>query len=192
MSAEGGPRAVLIGPMAAGKTSVGRALARRWAVEFADLDDAIIERAGRSIPEIFAAGGEAAFRAAEAEALSAMLCAHRGVLSLGGGAPLAEGAATALRGHRVVLLEIDERTAAGRLHGGRGRPLLSGSDPLGRWREISSARLPRYRELAAVSVDARHGSADHVARLIEQALADQAHVDQAHVDQAENSSKESV
>ena len=80
-----GPVAVLIGPMAAGKTSVGRALAARLGVPFADLDALIVQEAGRTIPDIFADEGEPAFREREARSLVRAVAHQRGVLSLGGG-----------------------------------------------------------------------------------------------------------
>ena len=74
--------------MAAGKTSVGRALAARLGVPFADLDALIVQETGRTIPDIFRLEGEQAFRDREAAALVRALEHQRGVLSLGGGAPM--------------------------------------------------------------------------------------------------------
>lgn len=161
-----GPLAILIGPMAAGKTSVGRTLASRVGVEFADLDALIVAADGRSIPEIFAAEGEPAFRELEATTLARALEEHSGVLSLGGGAPLHPTSRELLQGRPVILLEIDETVAARRLAHGTGRPLLEGDDPLARWRELARQRSPIYRELATRHIDAGHGSPAHVARTI--------------------------
>lgn len=161
-----GPLAILIGPMAAGKTSVGRSLASRCQVPFADLDALIVQADGRSIPEIFAADGEAAFRELEAEVLARALQEHPGVLSLGGGAPLHPASAKLLRGRPVVLLEVAERVARRRLAHGAGRPLLQGPDPMARWRELAAERGPLYRELATCRVDSGHGSPAHLARTI--------------------------
>lgn len=165
-----GPRAVLIGPMAAGKTSVGRALARHWGVRFIDLDAAIVERAGAAVPEIFDARGEAGFRELEADVLVELLARHDGVLALGGGAPLTPGSADALAGHRVVLLEIDEDLAISRLRGGAGRPLLAGDDPIARWRDITRSRMPAYRRLATHVVTSGRGGPAAVARAVVAAL----------------------
>lgn len=161
-----GPLAILIGPMAAGKTSVGRSLASQLGVEFADLDALIVQTAGRSIPELFAAEGEPAFRALEAETLERALHEHDGVLSLGGGAPMHPLAPERLRGRPVVLLEVAESVAERRLSHGVGRPMLEGEDPMARWRQIAQERGPRYRELAAFRIDSGRGSAAHVARTI--------------------------
>ncbi|NMA76689.1 MAG: shikimate kinase [Actinomycetales bacterium] len=161
-----GPLAILIGPMAAGKTSVGRSLASQLGVEFADLDALIVETAGRSIPELFTQEGEPAFRELEAQSLARALAEHRGVLSLGGGAPMHPRAPAQLRGRPVVLLEVAESVAERRLAHGAGRPMLEGQDPMARWRELAQARGPRYRALAAHRIDSGHGSAHRVARTI--------------------------
>ena len=164
-----GPLAILIGPMAAGKTSVGRTLASRVGVDFADLDALIVAADGRSIPEIFAADGEPALPAVAERGpatLARALEEHSGVLSLGGGAPLHPASRELLRGRPVILLEIDETVASRRLTHGAGRPLLEGDDPLARWRELARLRSPIYRELATRHIDAGHGSPAHVARTI--------------------------
>ncbi|MDO5662747.1 MAG: shikimate kinase [Brachybacterium sp.] len=167
---DAGPLAVLIGPMAAGKTTVGRRLAALRDVPFADLDQEIEIREGRSISAIFAADGEAAFRAAETATLRDLLATHPGVLALGGGAPIQPENQHLLQGHTVVLLEIDEATAARRLRGGAGRPMLAGRDPVRAWRGIREQRLPIYRGLARYLVDASAGGSDATARRIDRLL----------------------
>lgn len=159
-----GPAVILIGPMGAGKTSVGRRLAQRLRVPFTDLDAKIVEQAEwRSIPEIFRAEGEESFRRREAEALAAELRTGQGVLALGGGAPLTPSSFALLQEAPVALLEVEASAVGARLRRGR-RPLLEGEDPLQRWQEITAERLPRYRILARWSIDTTHGSADHHAR----------------------------
>lgn len=161
-----GPLVILIGPMAAGKTSVGRALASRLGVDFADLDALIVEAAGRSIPTLFAEEGEPAFRELESRTLARALTDCDGVLSLGGGAPVHPTSAALLRGLPVVLLEVEEHIAARRLSYGTGRPMLEGRDPMARWRELAEERGDRYREVAAHRIDSGHGSPARVARTI--------------------------
>lgn len=170
MTAATAPVVVLIGPMGSGKTTVGRELAALLGVPFADLDALVVERDGRSIPDIFAAEGEDGFRAREHEALQDALVGFPGVLALGGGALTHNPSREAVRGHATVLLEVDETAVARRLHGGRGRPLLEGPDPLARWREIAAARMPLYRQAARWSVDSSVGSPRHVARRIARTL----------------------
>src|SRR5699024_9114156 len=131
------PPAMRRGPMGAGQSSVGRALAARLGVDFADLDPLIVEADGRTIPEIFAAEGEPAFRELEAAVLARALAERTGVLALGGGAPLHPDAGELLRGRPVILLEIEEAVAARRLARGTGRP-MSAVPPTGIWRHAAS------------------------------------------------------
>lgn len=161
---------ILIGPMAVGKSSVGRELARRLEQPFHDLDALIVERAGRSIPEIFEAEGESGFRALEAQVLAESLETLTGVLALGGGAPLREESRERLRGLPVVLLEIDEDTVADRVRRSRGRPLLEGPDALQRWKEITGPRMPVYRSLARWTVTSGRVPPGAVARRIHELI----------------------
>ncbi|WP_372699189.1 shikimate kinase [Arthrobacter sp. JSM 101049] len=154
----------LIGPMATGKSVVGRKLAARLGLAFIDTDSEITRRHG-SIADIFAAGGEPAFRALESAALQA--AADRpgaAVVATGGGAVLAAGNRELLRSGFTVYLETDLDSVRGRISG-TGRPLLEG-DPLARWVEIFTARVGHYRECATVTVDARTGTVAELAETI--------------------------
>jgi len=141
---------VLVGPMAAGKTSVGRRVARRLGVAFIDTDKRIVAEHG-SIPAIFDAYGEAHFRdlerAAVAEALS-----EGGVISLGGGAVTQAATRDLLQRHPVVFLTVSEDAVADRLRGSN-RPLLAGEDPLERWKRIFEERRGWYAEVASATFD---------------------------------------
>lgn len=145
---------VLIGPMGAGKTSIGRRVARRLALAFTDTDAAIVRKHG-PIEQIFASQGEQTFRRIEREAVAEAL-AEGGVVSLGGGAVLDAGTQRDLESHRVVLLTVAPRVVANRLRD-TSRPLLQESDPMDRWNEILAARLPIYRRLADVTFDTSSG-----------------------------------
>lgn len=154
----------LIGPMATGKSVVGRKLAARLGVDFVDTDSEVTRRNG-SIADIFATGGESAFRALESAALQA--AADRpgsAVIATGGGAVLAPGNRELLRRGFTVYLETDLETVRNRI-AGAGRPLLEG-DPLARWVEIFTAREGHYRECAAFTVDARTGTVAELAETI--------------------------
>ncbi len=145
---------VLIGPMGAGKTSIGRRVAKRLDVPFADTD-AMIARVHGPIPAVFAERGEEAFRVLERAAVSEALAAG-GVVSLGGGAVLHPDTRTDLARHRVVLLTVAPAVVATRLRGS-SRPLLQTEDAMGRWQEILAARLPLYREVADATFDTSRG-----------------------------------
>ena len=145
------PTLLLNGLMGAGKSTVGRVVAQRAGVPFVDLDDAITARAGRSIPDLFLAEGEAGFRRREADELARILAEPgRKVVALGGGTLLdAARRRDALRQARVVTLTARPETLATRT-AGPGRPLLDGApDRLGKIRELLAARADAYAEAHA-------------------------------------------
>jgi shikimate kinase len=138
----------LIGPMGAGKSSIGRRLARALDVPFTDTDGEIARRHG-AIPELFAVGGERGFRQLE-RAVVAEALAGDGVVALGGGAVLDPETRHDLERCTVVLLTVSEEAVAARLTGGR-RPLLT--DGIDSWRRIRDERAALYETLADVTVD---------------------------------------
>jgi shikimate kinase len=145
---------VLIGPMGAGKTSVGRRVAKQLRVPFTDTD-AVLAREQGPIPDLFAQHGEDGFRRLERDAVRAAL-ASGGVVSLGGGAVLHPETRADLARARVVLLTVAPEAVAGRIRGS-SRPLLQGEDALARWRDIYAARRPVYEELADITFDTSRG-----------------------------------
>ncbi len=147
----GRPRLVLVGPPGAGKTTVGRLLADRLGLPFRDTDADVERTAGKPIPEIFYDEGEAHFRALERAAVETALAEHRGVLSLGGGAVLAEATRERLRDHEVVLLEVGLSAAASRVGLSRDRPVLA-LNPRAQLRALLEQRLPLYRAVAVHTV----------------------------------------
>ncbi|MFB9646425.1 shikimate kinase [Microbacterium terregens] len=149
-----GSAIVLIGPMGAGKTSVGRRVARALGQTFTDTDKAIVRDHG-PIPELFASFGEARFREIERTAVADAL-ARGGVVALGGGAILDAATRADLAAHRVVLLTVSPHIVAGRLHGG-DRPLLADADPVARWQRIFAERRGLYEEAADVTFDTSSG-----------------------------------
>ncbi|MDZ8172747.1 shikimate kinase [Microbacterium xanthum] len=161
---------VLIGPMGAGKTSIGRKVAKALGRPFYDSDTAVI-RAHGPIPQIFAEHGEDVFRAWEREAVSAGL-ARGGVVSLGGGAVLDADTQTDLAGHRVALLTVEPRVVAARVSG-TARPLLGDDDGLARWEAILKEREPVYRRLADRTFDTSHGPLQRVVEAIAQWVRDE-------------------
>ncbi|WP_344309082.1 shikimate kinase [Brevibacterium samyangense] len=165
---------MLIGPPAAGKSTIGRLLADRLGVPMTDTDHEIVRRFG-PIPEIFALKGEARFREIEREVVRT--CLRRlldrpGVVSLGGGSVLNPGTRAQLKHPRlrVVYIEIDEETAAARLRGS-SRPLLAGdTDPVTRWSELVAERRPLYESVATVTVSASNGPPSTVVNRISDVL----------------------
>ncbi|WP_235536115.1 shikimate kinase [Nocardioides sp. Root190] len=147
-----GPRAVLIGTMGAGKTTVGRRLAERLGVDFLDSDELIEERAGKSVQDIFVEDGEATFRALERDTVAWALENHEGVLSLGGGAVLDPATQALLASHQVVFLRVGLADAVKRVGLGVGRPLLLGNIR-SRVKQLLDERTPVYQGLARVTVD---------------------------------------
>ncbi|USG63681.1 shikimate kinase [Brevibacillus ruminantium] len=118
---------ILIGFMGTGKTTVGAALAEELGLVHRDLDDAIIAKAGCTIPEIFAQKGEVYFRDLETEVLSELLQEQPQVLTTGGGAVLRkENVQCMLEGGLVIALSATEQELIRRLEADEGRPLLAG------------------------------------------------------------------
>ena len=138
--------------MGAGKTSIGKKLARRLDAGFADSDRVIVQRHG-AIADIFEAEGESAFRAKEREVVSELL-ASDGVVSLGGGAVLDGSTRASLAGLPVVMLTVSASAVESRLAGGT-RPLLARGG-IDAWRAIAAERDPVYRDVASVVVDTSH------------------------------------
>ena len=164
MSAPQGMSAlVLIGPMGAGKTSIGRRVAKTLGVPFTDTD-ATVAREHGPIDRIFAEQGEARFRELERAAVAAALESD-GVVALGGGAVMDAGTRALLIEQQIVLLTVEPRIVASRIQG-TSRPLLQGDDPVARWREIYAARRPVYEELADATFDTSHGPLSAVADAI--------------------------
>ncbi|WP_179957010.1 shikimate kinase [Amycolatopsis anabasis] len=164
------PRAVIVGPPGSGKSTVGRLLAERLGVTFRDTDDDIVARAGKSISDIFTTDGEPAFRALEEETIATALAEHDGVLALGGGAVLARGTRERLAGHPVVFLNVGMSEGVRRVGLSTARPLLSGVNPRATYKELLDARLPVYREVAAVEVDTDTRTPAEVVAAIAEAL----------------------
>ncbi|MFM6968405.1 MAG: shikimate kinase [Microbacteriaceae bacterium] len=162
------PAAVLIGPPAAGKSRLGKRIARILDVPFIDTDVRIAAEHG-PIPEIFAQHGEAKFREWERHEVSRAL-AQSGVVSLGGGAIENSDTRRELANHIVVLVTVSEEAVAGRLDNDN-RPLLDGIDS---WKTLFARRQPIYTELATITIDTSVGPMDqHAERLAEMVRAAQ-------------------
>ena len=140
---------VLVGPMGAGKSTIGKRLARRFGLPFVDLDREIETRCGARIALIFEHEGEAGFREREHAALQRALSASGRVIATGGGAVLrADNRALMRAGGFVVWLRADVEQQLHRLRNDTSRPLLATPDREQRLRDMATLRDPLYREVA--------------------------------------------
>lgn len=161
----------LVGLMGAGKTSVGRILARRLRKTFLDSDHEIEARTGVKIPTIFEIEGEAGFRRREAAVVGEIVGMQDIVLATGGGAVLNVESRRLLHATgAVVYLRADPRELWARTRHGRNRPLLRTADPLARLEELHAARDPLYREVAHLIVDTGNQAIRTLVNRLESAL----------------------
>ena len=153
----------LIGFMGAGKTTVGRHLARLIGWDFVDLDEEIVGTEHRSIPQIFAVEGEAYFRRREADLLASLRGRTRVVVACGGGTYAHEDNRRLIdRMGRAVWIQLPLEVALRRCAGGQERPLLQGESQA---QALYARRLSSYRA-AALKVDASGLSSEEVAERI--------------------------
>ncbi|MFZ9616112.1 MAG: shikimate kinase [Fluviibacter sp.] len=157
----------LVGLMGAGKSTVGRILARRLGKRFVDTDHEIEKRNGVTIPVIFEIEGEDGFRRREQEVLADLAQEKDLVLSTGGGIVLKPENREVLRNHGfVVYLNARPELLAERTKHDRTRPLLNVEDPLTRLRELYAVRDPLYREVAHAIVETGRGAPQQVVQAI--------------------------
>ncbi len=165
----------LIGPMGAGKTSIGRRLAAALGMPFIDLDQAIEERSGASIALTFDIEGEAGFRRREREMLAELVERRGIVLSTGGGAVLDPINRDLLARHGFVIwLDAGVAAQLERLRHDRKRPLIGSGDRRATLEHLAAERNPMYAEIADLHIaSSGHGSsgtlARHIAGLLERA-----------------------
>ena len=143
---------ILIGPPGAGKTSVGKALAKKLSLNFLDSDKVVEEKSGKSIPEIFITDGEPAFREMERAAVIDLIENQDGVIALGGGSVMdLEVSKRLLPMANVVFLDVSISNAAPRVGFNRDRPLLLGN-PRQQWIALMEKRRSTYEALAKARV----------------------------------------
>ncbi|MCG6965876.1 MAG: shikimate kinase AroK [Chromatiaceae bacterium] len=155
-------RIFLIGPMGAGKTTIGKQLAQSLGMTFADSDLEIQRRTGVDIPTIFAYEGEEGFRHREQQVIDDLSQIDGQVLATGGGAVLrAENRQHLSARGIVVYLECSPEQQYERTYRDRNRPLLQTEDPLQRLQDLTEVRDPLYRGTAdyTVSTEGRGASA---------------------------------
>ena len=146
------PPIILIGPPGAGKTSVGKALAKKLSLNFLDSDKVVEEKSGKSISEIFITDGEPAFREMERAAVIDLIENQDGVIALGGGSVMdLEVSKRLLPMANVVFLDVSISNAAPRVGFNRDRPLLLGN-PRQQWIALMEKRRSTYEALAKARV----------------------------------------
>ena len=168
MSACAGKHIVLVGMMGAGKSSVGRVLARKLHRPLLDSDEIIEERTGRTVREIWSSDGEAAFRVIETETLCAILAdTEPAVVAAAGGVVIAEANRSALADSdaHVVWLLANVDLLVTRVQNGVHRPLLD-DNPEGMLRQMYTDREPLYTEVADAVVSVDHRSINEVAQAV--------------------------
>lgn len=140
--------------MGAGKTSVGRMLAKRLSKDFYDTDAEIERITGVKIPVIFDIEGEAGFRAREEKMIEKLTAMNDIVLATGGGAVISPANRARLRNHgQVIYLRASPEDLWRRTRRDRNRPLLQTANPLAKLRELHVQRDPLYQEVANLVVD---------------------------------------
>ena len=154
---------ILTGFMGVGKSSVGRVLAGKLRCPFIDLDTEIVARAGRSINEIFAEDGEAAFRVLESACLEHVMRQGGAVIATGGGAVNSDSNRVLMRtAGLVVNLTASFDLIMKRLSGATNRPLYSGDDPAKRAKALMEQREQFYND-ADIRIDTDGKSVEDVA-----------------------------
>jgi shikimate kinase len=161
----------LVGLMGAGKTVVGRQLAKRLHRRFVDSDHEIEARTGVRIPTIFEFEGESGFRKRETLVLTELCRDQDLVLATGGGAVLAPENRQAMRDSGIVVyLCATPEILYERTRHDRNRPLLQVENPLAKLTELYKQRDPIYRSIANLVVEGRHGAAATLAQHVEEEL----------------------
>jgi shikimate kinase len=169
------PNLVLIGYRATGKTSVGARLAEMLHCPFVDLDQVLVQEAGRPIADIVAQNGWAEFRRLEKELVARYRDARGLVLATGGGVVLEPDNVSALRKNGIIIwLTADPAALQARLAQDQprdaNRPSLTGGDTILEVAEVLEARAPFYQGAAQISIDTTHRSVAQVVKLVLEAF----------------------
>jgi shikimate kinase len=143
---------VLVGVPGAGKTTVGKLLAKELSLKFFDSDQVIEKRAGKSVSDIFTQDGETAFRKLEHEVIIELLESDEAVLALGGGSLGNDETRAKVKSESAVWLVAGLAQAVDRVGMNRNRPLLLGN-VRGQLADLMAAREPFYKEVASIAVD---------------------------------------
>ena len=162
---------VLIGPPGAGKSSIGKALAKELNLNFIDSDSEIEKISHKKISEIFIEDGEPAFRLLEVDVVRKVLVDFEGVISLGGGAPINKEIQEVLQdaNYPVVFIDVSIAQAATRIGFNKDRPLLL-VNPRQQWISLMNDRRPIYEKLASQTISSDNQKPHEVAKQISDKL----------------------
>ena len=162
---------VLIGPPGAGKSSIGKALAKELNLNFIDSDSEIEKISQKRISEIFIEDGEPAFRLLEVDVVRKILADFEGVISLGGGAPINPEIQEVLQdaNYPVVFIDVSIAQAATRIGFNKDRPLLL-VNPRQQWISLMNDRRPIYEKLASQTISSDNRKPHEVAKQISDKL----------------------
>lgn len=162
---------VLIGPPGAGKSSIGKALAKELNLNFIDSDSEIEKISHKRISEIFIEDGEPAFRLLEVDVVRKVLADFEGVISLGGGAPINKEIQEVLQdaNYPVVFIDVSIAQAAIRIGFNKDRPLLL-VNPRQQWISLMNDRRPIYEKLASQTISSDNQKPHEVAKQISDKL----------------------
>jgi shikimate kinase len=162
---------VLIGPPGAGKSSIGKALAKELNLNFIDSDSEIEKISHKRISEIFIEDGEPAFRLLEVDVVRKVLADFEGVISLGGGAPINKEIQEVLQdaNYPVVFIDVSIAQAATRIGFNKDRPLLL-VNPRQQWISLMNDRRPIYEKLASQTISSDNQKPHEVAKQISDKL----------------------
>lgn len=161
----------LVGLMGAGKTTIGKLLAKRLSYSFLDSDYEIVQRTGVSLPTIFEIEGEEGFRKREAQVIAEIAALDKHVVATGGGVVLrSENRQTLQNSGLVVYLNVPLFTLYERTRHDKNRPLLQVKDPLQKLKELHAQRDPLYREVADIVVSGSRIAVQTILPLIAQKI----------------------
>ena len=165
------PRIFLIGPMGAGKTTIGKKLAARLRLKFADADWEIQRQAGMTIAQLFKTAGEKGFRDQEELAIARLTQIEQQILAIGGGGILRPNNRQHLANRGcVIYLHCSPKQQFVRTQHSQHRPLLQTPDPLARLQALMLEREPLYRAIADYTVVVERQSPQKVVKHIIQYL----------------------
>ncbi|MFM9015808.1 MAG: shikimate kinase [Candidatus Nanopelagicus sp.] len=164
-------KVVLIGPPGAGKTSIGKALSKELNLPFVDSDAEIEKLIGKKISEIFVEEGEESFRKVEVKVVKNLLSEFKGVIALGGGAPINLDIQDLLSkaNYPVIFVDVSIAQAANRIGFNKDRPLLL-INPRQQWLSLMSERRPIYEKIATSTVSSDNHKPSEVAKIISEKI----------------------